>query len=318
MRPNRKLLIAALCAIPALFVLAPGCTKVPDPWPEKPGPRVLTSFASLQSFALNVAGDDATVMCAKGSSGAHDSEVSAQQRVMMSRADLFLINGLGLDDGFAHNLARSSRNDSMLIIKTAEAIPTDRLREGGCDCDDPNHKHHGVYDPHVWLGVPEAITIVGKIRDSLKRADPDHSAGYDERAERYIERLTKLHEEGKAAFATKKNRNILTFHDSLRYFARAFDLTVADSIQIAPGVDVDGKRIQNLIALCKEKDVRVIAIEPQFDASNSAMPIARALKGKIEMVTVDPLETAKPDDLNADWYERKMRENIRNLAEKLQ
>ena len=34
-------------------------------------------------------------------------------------------------------------------------------------------------------------------------------------------------------------------------------------------------------------------------------------------MVVDPLETARPDELNAEYYERKMRENIRNLADKL-
>jgi hypothetical protein len=34
-------------------------------------------------------------------------------------------------------------------------------------------------------------------------------------------------------------------------------------------------------------------------------------------VVVDPLETADPSDLDAGWYERKMRENLANLAEKL-
>jgi ABC-type Zn uptake system ZnuABC Zn-binding protein ZnuA len=307
----------ALLIVAALSTL-PGCTKVPDPWPEKPGPKVLAAFAPIQCFALNVAGDDASLLCAKSNSGAHDSEVLAHQKVAVARADLFLINGLGLDDTFASKLSRSARNRSMRIIKLGDSIPADQLREGGCDCDDPSHHHdHGHYDPHVWLGIPQAIKMVERIRDVLKEADAPHSAGYDSRAAAYIAKLEQLQKDGKAAFAEKKNRKLLTFHDSLRYFAKSFDVEIADSIQIAPGVEVNPQRTAKLIELCKEKDVRVIAIEPQFDASNSAGPIARALKGQVELVTVDPLETAKPDEMNADWYERKMRENFRVLAEKL-
>ena len=44
-----------------MLLIGIGCTGNTVDWPETPGPKVVVSFAPLYCFALNVAGDDATV-----------------------------------------------------------------------------------------------------------------------------------------------------------------------------------------------------------------------------------------------------------------
>src|SRR5436190_13303169 len=91
----------------ALFA-TPGCSGPADPWPEKPGPRVLTSFAPLYCFAVNVAGEDASVLCAATDTGPHHFDPSPQQALALRRADLFFINGLDLDNEIANKMVKSS------------------------------------------------------------------------------------------------------------------------------------------------------------------------------------------------------------------
>ena len=75
---------------------------------------------------------------------------------------------------------------------------------------------------------------------------------------------------------------------------------------------------------CKDHNVHVIAIEPQYSKAQ-----AEALKNQlaklgvtVELVEVDPLETAPAaaNKLDPDpaYYVHKMRENIDNLAKALQ
>src|SRR5262249_27543396 len=104
------LLGLSLVLIGSIVMLAPGCAGPADPWPEKPGPRVLTSFVPLYCFALNVAGDDATVLCAMTDTGPHHFDPSPQNAVALRRADLFLINGLDLDNDIAKKMVKSSHN----------------------------------------------------------------------------------------------------------------------------------------------------------------------------------------------------------------
>src|SRR3954454_17736374 len=94
------LLLVAACLTPfALFAFF-GCSKARDPWASAaPGhKRVLASFAPLYCFAVNVAGEHATVLCLTTAEGPHDYRATHTDALKVAGADLYLHNGLGLDD----------------------------------------------------------------------------------------------------------------------------------------------------------------------------------------------------------------------------
>ena len=72
------------------------------------------------------------------------------------------------------------------------------------------------------------------IRDELKTIDSAHAEDYDKNADTYIKSLKKLHSDGKDKLKDKKNRKIIAFHESLGYFAKSFELTIVDAIEVAP------------------------------------------------------------------------------------
>jgi ABC-type Zn uptake system ZnuABC Zn-binding protein ZnuA len=305
-----------------------GCGAPPNPWKDVPGgpTKVVASFPPLYCFTRNVAGPDAAVLCLLVTTGPHEFRPEKLDALKLSRADLFLVNGLGLDN-WVPSLVGEAHNNQLQVVKVGEAaIPKGRLLPGGKDDEDEpgeehghGHEHHGAYDPHVWLGIPEAIAMVGGIREVLKKQDPAHAAGFDKRAAEYVARLKELHEYGKKAFAGKKNKKFVATHDSLRYFARSFGLDVVDSIQRQPGVQADVATLAKLTELCRKENVRVITVEPQYSRA-TAETLGRQLKAHgldVRIVEVDPIETADPP-LAPDYYLRKMRDNIDALARNLE
>src|SRR5262249_38163104 len=151
-----------------------------DPWAKVKGgpPRVLVSFAPLYCFAKAVADDDVAVLSLTTSVGPHDHNADADDAIAAQKADLFLANGLTLDD-FVTKVANTASNAKQdLVHKPGEAIPKNRLIHVAEDKDDhdaPGHKHdhkHGEYDPHVWLGVEEAEVMVNRIAELLAQRDP--------------------------------------------------------------------------------------------------------------------------------------------------
>src|SRR2546425_12883263 len=60
--------------------------------------------------------------------------------------------------------------------------------------------------------------------------------------------LRKLHDEGKAALANvkKEDRKLIAFHDSLRYFARSFDLDIVGVMEMRPGIAPDPSYFRKL------------------------------------------------------------------------
>jgi ABC-type Zn uptake system ZnuABC Zn-binding protein ZnuA len=288
---------------------------------------VLAFFPPIYSLAATVAGDDAQVVSLLTTKGPHDYEAKPSDARRLKRADLFLTIGLGLDDGVAKKLAETCGNPKLKHVALGERLPKDMLREGTCTCghehkQSEQHDHDHGYDPHVWMGIPEAIAIVEMIRAELTQIDPAHADGYKQRAEALIGRLTKLQGEGRAQLEAKKEKaRLLTHHDSLHYFARSFGAEIVDAIEL-PGREPSGKRLNQLVEICKSKNVRLIAVEPQYPANTGARAVLRELQLKgvenPEFVELDPLETADAGDLTPDFYERRLRANLDNLAKVLQ
>jgi ABC-type Zn uptake system ZnuABC Zn-binding protein ZnuA len=175
--------------------------------------------------------------------------------------------------------------------------------------------------------------MVETARDELKKFDPGHAAGYDRRAAEYLKKLDALQAEGKAALAGKKDRQFITFHDSMRYFVRPFDLKVAGAIEPRAGVEPDARQIGKLVEMCKAQGVRLLTKEPQYPAASAERVLEEIKRQGVEgarIVELDPMETvaADPDGHGGpaefkgqamrDFYERKLRANIQALAGGLQ
>jgi len=314
-----------LFVVIALGITLPmiGCGNSGPDWPEKPGPKVVASFPPLYCFVANVGGNDVAVKPAMTSQGPHHFDPKHSDNLLLSKADLFFINGLTLDEKPAEKMKTGSGNKKLKMIDLGERFDkkTDLVKGGNCEAEEEGHEHHDhvhTWDPHVWLSPDMAIKQVEGIRDGLKEFDPSHSADYDRRATEYIAKLNKLKADGIEFFKGKKDNKFITFHGSMTYFARTFGLDIVEVIQKTPGKEPTGKAIDDLIQTCVLHKVRVIAVEPQYSGQASAKRILDELKRRgIDepvLVELDPLETVQPLDLNPGWYEAKMRTNLENLA----
>ena len=297
-----------------------------SPWANATGPKVAVSFAPIYCFATNVAGPDATIQSVMSNQGPHHFDPTPNDARLIAGADLFIINGLTLDNRIAEKMMRGAGNSKLKLIDLGKSFDPKSLLEMAHNHEGHDHAHHdhehGEHDPHVWLGLDQAELMVNAIRDALKDADPAKAANYDRRAAEYIAKLRKLKADGVELFKDKKNRNFVTFHESLGYLAATFKLEVVDVIQKTPGKEPTAKELDRLIKLCTTfQSVRVIAVEPQYSTQTSAKRILDELKAKgvhdAVLVEIDPLETANPEELTPEWYEMKMRKNLEALAQAL-
>jgi ABC-type Zn uptake system ZnuABC Zn-binding protein ZnuA len=313
--------VAAAVLAPLALFGPVGCSGSKDTgWPDRPGPKVVVSFAPYYCFALNVAGDDAAVRTMMGSTGPHDFQPTDSDARLVRHANLFFINGLELDNAKAETVRKGSGNTNLRVVALGERIPAEQLKKGVCyhmlkPGEQPHD--HGT-DPHVWLGPDLAIVMVEAIRDELKQKDEQHAADYDRRAAEYVAKLRQLKADGLKQLADKNNRVLITQHESLGYFAGAFNLTVEGVVQQKPGSEPTKQDLDQLVKTCLEKNARLLAVEPQF-SPQAAETVLKELRrdGRIPdaaTVEIDPLETCRPDELDAGWYERKMRANLEALA----
>ena len=302
------------------------CSAKPDFWEEaKPNQkRILVSFPPLYAFTHAVAGEHAYVLSMLTLQGPHDYEGTQMDLFKVNKADLYIYNGLILDDHFSNRMLQSHANPKLRMLNVGAALDKkqpDLIIRGLEKVKHEDH-WHGAEDMHVWLGPPQAIAITEIIADKLADIDPANAEQYKKNAADYVKKLNELHAYGKEKFKDKKSRKFITMHDSMRYFAKAFGLEAPAPIQKKAGIDPDGKRIADLMNLCKTENIRVIAIEPQFAAAQAEL-MRDDLKRRgidVKIVTIDPLETAdKKGKYNPDpdYYLKKMRTNIDTLANAL-
>jgi ABC-type Zn uptake system ZnuABC Zn-binding protein ZnuA len=316
--------LGQLVALAAVIALLAGCTgsSTSDPWAEAgKRPKVLVSFAPLYSFASSVAGPDADVKCLLTTTGPHNEGDATPTQIALARGcDVFIINGLGLEDepnGVESKLQKSAANPRWNVLNLGSKIDPKLLMAG--EPEEGEEHHHGAHDPHVWLSIACAKSMIASIRDELKRLDPAHAEGYDSRAAAYLQKLDRLEADGEKMLHDKHERRILSFHESLSYFAKTYGLDIAGAIEVNPGHEPTPAKLNEIIKMCQDpnKPVRVIAVEPQFPSRTSANAIKNALLGKkidAQFAEIDPLETCAEADLSPDLYEKVMRNNLDELA----
>jgi zinc transport system substrate-binding protein len=327
---SRSLVITVSLAACLAFTLA-GCKRTSTgQWPDTPGPKVAVSFAPLYCFTINVSGERGSVRSVLSTQGPHHADTSIQERILLEEADLFLFNGLGLDDAFAGKLKLSTSNKSLKMVDLGAKLEADKATHGlllgsdGCGCckpgeDDAGHAHD--HDPHLWLSPVLAGKMVDEIRYVLRGAEPNQKELFDRNAAEYQLKLKAILDDGKKLLKDKKERAFVSTHGSLQYFARDFDLVIAGSLQATPGQEPSPADLKKLIEKCVKDKVRVIAVEPQYASHQSPKQLKAELEAAgiqdVVIVELDPLETATATELTPDWYERKMRANLENLAKVL-
>jgi zinc transport system substrate-binding protein len=262
--------------------------------------RVLASFLPMEIFTRNVTGDAPGVTVASmlpASLGCpHDYALTPGDMKKIASADLFVANGLGMEDFLGEPVRRA--NPKIRIVETARGV---RPVRGG----------HGEINPHTWVSPRNAILQVREIEKALSEARPGLAPAFRRNADAYVFRLTALAAEFEAAAMTFRRTNIVTFHDVFDYLARDVGLTVVGKIETVPGQEPSAGEIQRLSRTIREKEVPAVFSEPQY-SPKLADTLAR--EAGVPVRVLDPLATGSTA-LTA--YEDAMRRNLSTLKEAL-
>lgn len=333
---NRRVFIPLLllAAVLPIFPGCSGCSPAPQVWPDKPGKRILTTFAPLYCFAQKIAGDDANVMCLLSSSDPHGADWTPQDVLKVRGANLFIANGLGIDDALIRGLV-SNASKKVLLLDIGEEFKKQHqklLRIGKHDDHDHDHGHDHKKDdkdnhagednqrpdPHIWLGPKRAKEMVELIVRKMIDIETDHAKArrYRERAEDFKNELDRLTKYGQKMFKDKKNRRIVTQHGSMGYFADEFGLEIVGSVRSS---DNNNAAADKLVQDCLKEPPAAFTYEASFK-KDEVETIRETLRKKgviTKLAEVDPIEMFPPGPPNADYYLERMKMNIDNLAQAL-
>ncbi|HEY8414480.1 MAG TPA: zinc ABC transporter substrate-binding protein, partial [Thermaerobacter sp.] len=207
-------------------------------------PLVVSSTTILADLARQVGGERVRVysLLSPGQDP-HTYEPVPRDGLVLSHADLVLLNGYGLDVWAERLLAgaegeerapsrRQERAPSRpgagervprLVVRVAEEVPVEPLPWPGT----PGHS-----DPHLWMDPTLVILFVERLRDALAHVDPQGTPEYARRAAELVEELRALDAwiRDRVATIPPDRRKLITTHDAYRYFGRRYGIEILDTV----------------------------------------------------------------------------------------
>ena len=201
-----------LILMSALLIVSGGCGKKAQ---EKAGISVVASFYPVYILTKNIAKDmpgvSVNTMAPPVSGCLHDYTMTSDDMKRLERADLFLVNGAGMES-FMDKVAQ--RFPSLKTAELSKGIELIRDESGEAN-------------PHVWVSVENMIRMTHACADILCANDKAHEADYRRNEKNYAAELTSLKAEMDSAMKGFRGKKIVTFLVEFPYFAREFRPTTA-------------------------------------------------------------------------------------------
>ena len=225
----------------ALALLLSGCAAQKS----EPSADILATTAPVaQIVGAITAGTDLTVatLISEPVSCVHDYALSVDQMRAVEQAKHIVISGAGLEEFMADVLT------SRAVIDASEGLA---LLPG----------EEGESDPHTWLAPENMIAMTRTVEAALAAEYPQHAALFAENADIWCEKLDELQAYGEQLLSSLSCRRLVTFHDGFAYFAKAFDLEIAASMEIEAGSEPSARELEEIISLLQDQGIPAVFTE---------------------------------------------------------
>lgn len=255
--------------------------------------KIVASITDLGSIAAAVGGDQVEVSAiARPNADPHRVEVLPSYMVRVSRADLYLKVGLGLDS-WADPIVDGSHNADVTVLDCSAGLdplekPTGRVDASAGDV-------HPGGNPHYWLDPKNGAAIARLIANALSTLDPARAGEFEVRGEEFAQRCLQSRENSRAGTETIAANPILTYHRSWVYLADALEVEIAGTVEPFPGIPPTADHLRDLVGLIQARQIPLLLQEPYFSAE------AGEFLGRetgIRVITISP----SCDDVQPDSY----------------
>lgn len=298
---------------------------------------VVTSFYPMYIAALNIVdGVDGVRLenLSEPQTGClHDFQLTPEDMKLLSTADVFVINGGGIES-FMSDVAKAypkldvveACEDVALLSEDADT-ESESNHDNDHDADaesESNHDHdhdadtesesdhdhdHGDENAHAWMSVPRYRTMVQTIASRLAEKDAKHADEYYANAKAYDAKLAVLEEKIDSLKSLTGGQNIIIFHEAYEYVADDFSMNACYLLDLDEERSVSAGEVKQVIGAIKDDGVSVILAEELYGKS---MGDTVSRETDVHMVYIDPLNRGEYDK---DSYLDGMEHNIELIKE---
>lgn len=257
--------------------------------------RIVTSFYPMYVIALNLTegaeGIELSNMADVNVGCLHDYTLTTEDMKKVENADIFISNGLGMEN-FISKILES--NSDMKVIDSSNNLE--------------NVISNGIEEnAHIWTSIDNYILQVQNIAEELKTADAKNAEVYTQNAQKYVDELNKLNEEYKSKLAKLNGEKAICLNEAFEYMGQELGMEMITIKTDHEESTISAGMLKSVINKVKEDDIKIIIIDKN-DSKTNAETIANETGAKIL-----ELNSGLTGELNKDAYINQMRENMRIL-----
>jgi zinc transport system substrate-binding protein len=265
--------------------------------------RVVATIQPLYSLIANVMdGSGNLSLILKGSTSPHNFTLKPSHAKMLEKADVIFWFGEDLETFLEKPLKSIPKKAKIISFMELSEIPKLKFREknvfddhdehgdehkdehgdghkdehkdehgdGHKDEHKDEHGHkdahghaHGEFDVHLWLDPSNAKIILKEVAHVLSEVDPSNAKKYNQNANKTITKIDRMIRNIDKSI--NKSARFITFHDAYQYFEKRFGVASMGTLTVNPDVQPGAKQVSDIQKLIKEKNIKCIFSEPQFN-----------------------------------------------------
>lgn len=258
--------------------------------------NVVVSINLLKEFTEIIGGDKVNVTSlVPENMEPHDFDPKPRDIEALSKSDIFVYNGLGMED-WLDQVTSTIKNDKVLLVDSS--VKSDVLKDGE------------KVDPHLWLSLREASKQGEVIKEALIEKDPENKGYYEENYNKFKAELEGLYNEYYSKFAATTNKDFVTSHAAFGYLCREFGLTQKSVHDVFGEGELTPQDTKEIINFCKTNNIKTI-----FSESSLSQVEAETL-AKEANATVEAIYTLETKIENKSYIEG-MKYNLEKIYESL-
>ncbi len=246
----------------------------------------------------------------------HDFQLTPEDMKLLSTADVFVINGGGIES-FMSDVAKAypkldvveACEDVALLSEDDADSDHDHDHEADAESDSAHDHDHGDENAHAWMSVPRYRTMVQTIASRLAEKDAKHADEYHANAKAYDAKLAVLEEKINSIKSLTNGQNIIIFHEAYAYVADDFSMNACYLLDLDEERSVSAGEIKQVIGAIKDDGVSVILAEELYGKS---MGDTVSRETDVHVIYIDPLNRGEYDK---DSYLDGMEHNIELIKE---
>ena len=232
----------------------------------------------------------------------HDYQLTTKDRKALEKADLFFINGAGMES-FLEGVKRQYHDLPIVDTSAGIELLTSHHHHHHDHEDEPEQEYNG----HLWLSSKNALKQAENICVALSQKDATHAQQYQQNLALFRQKIQEFQKQKKI-----KQQKVVVFHEGFDYIAEEYGFTISEEILVEEEQTPSAKELAEIIDHAKQQQVTLF-----FAAEDEGKKYAELLAKEVgaKVYILNPITSG---ELEKEAYFKAMQQNRMVIQEAME